>query len=231
MGLTPFDPAAGEHAVPREWLTGGRYDIGKDRAQDKRRAIEAAFFVELFNAVSRMPADTTATHISALVSESRELFHPIFSNMVREWQVPILRRGWQILMEQGRMPEPPREVIESDDLGPFIEDPDVEFVSAMAMALEQSHIAGLNEIVAVVSPLASLDPAWLRALNPDTIVPHLVRSKGLPTIYLRSEEQLQELAQQEAAAREMQAAEIASQTVRNVGGVDEAAKAAQMLQG
>jgi hypothetical protein len=169
--------------------------------------------------------------VSAIVSESRELFHPIFSNMVREWQVPILRRSWQILMEQGRMPEPPREVIELDDLGPFIEDPDVEFVSAMALALEQSHIAGLNEIVAVVSPLAAMDPAWLRALNPDTIVPHLVRSKGLPTIYLRSEEQLQELAQQEAAAREMQAAEMASQTVRNVGGVDEAAKAAQMLQG
>lgn len=230
LGLTSFDPSAGETAIPREWLTGGRYDIGKDRAQDKRRAIEASFFVDLFNAVSRMPADATATHISALVSESRELFHPIFSNMTREWQVPILRRSWQILMQQGGMPPPPADVVATDDLGAFIEDPDVEFVSAMALALEQSHISGLNEIIAVVSPLATLDPAWLRALNPDTIVPHLVRSKGLPTIYLRSEEQLQEMAAQEAAAREMQAAQMASQSVRNMGGVDETAKAAQMMQ-
>ena len=230
LGLTSFDPAAGETAIPREWLTGGRYDIGKDRAQDKRRAIESAFFVELFNAVSRLPSDATATQVSAIVSESRELFHPIFSNMTREWQIPTLRRCWQILMEQGEMPPPPRDVIDADDLGAFVADPDVEFVSSMALALEQSHISGLNEIIATVGPLAQIDPAWLRSLNPDTVVPHLVRSKGLPVIFLRTEEQLAALAEREAQAAQMQAAQMASQSVRNMGGVDETAKAADMLQ-
>lgn len=229
MGLTSFDPAAGETAIPREWLTGGRYDIGKDRAQDKRRAIEAAFFVDLFNAVSRLPSDATATQVSAIVSESRELFHPIFSNMVREFHTPVLRRAWQILMAQGAMPPPPAAVLDGDDLGAFIADPEVEYVSAMALALEQSHISGLNEILATISPLAAIDPAWLDFLNPETVGAHLVRSKGLPVIFLRTPEQLAALNQaKQAQAMAAQAAQ-ASQAVRNLGGVDETAKAAEMV--
>lgn len=229
MGLTSFDPAAGENNFPREWLTGGRYDIGKDRASDKRRAIEAAFFVDLFNAVSRLPSDATATQVSAIISESRELFHPIFSNMVREFHTPILRRAWQIGMMQGEFAPPPPEVIEGDDLGAFIADPEVEYVSSMALALEQSHLSGLNDIIQVLTPLAALDPGWIEFLNPATVGPHLLRAKGLPTIFLRSDEELAALAEQKRQAMLAQQAEAAAGAVRNLGGVDETAKAAQML--
>lgn len=230
MGLTSFDPNAGENAAPREWLTGGRYDIGKDRANDKRRAIEASFFVDLFTAVSRLSSDATATQVSAIVSESRELFHPIFSSMVREWTTPTLRRAWQLLMQQGVMPPPPPAVIQADDLSAFIAEPDVEYVSAMALALEQGHLSKLNNIIAVITPLAAADPAWLRPLNPDTIVPHLVRAEGLPTDFLRTPSQMEALLAQEQAAQQVAAAQAASQSVRNLGGVDETAKAAEMLQ-
>jgi len=229
MGLTSFDPNNGENAYPREWLTGGRYDIGKDRAQDKRKAIEASFFVDLFTAVSRLSSDATATQVSAIVSESRELFHPIFSSMVREWTTPTLRRAWQLLMLQGVMPPPPAAVIQSDDLSKFIAEPDVEYVSAMALALEQGHLSKLNNIIASISPLAAADPAWLRPLNPDTIVPHLIRAEGLPVHFLRTDEQLAEMAQQEQAAQQVAAAQAASQSVRNLGGVEETKKAADML--
>jgi hypothetical protein len=32
MGITMFEANAGEAQMPKEWLTQGRYDIGKDRA-------------------------------------------------------------------------------------------------------------------------------------------------------------------------------------------------------
>jgi hypothetical protein len=229
MGLTSFDPGAGEIAIPREWLTGGRYDIAKDRAADKRKAIEDAFFVELFKAVSNLPPTATATQVSAIVSESRELFHPIYSNMVREFHTPVLRRSFSMLLEQGEMPEPPAAVIQADDIGPFVADPNVEYVSAMSLALEQSHFSDLSQILGVLSPLAQLDPAWLTPLNPATITSHLVRSKGLPTIFLRTDKELAELAAMQNAAMQAQQAQQATQAVRNLGGVDEAAKAAGMI--
>jgi hypothetical protein len=229
MGLTAFDPAAGENAAPREWLTAGRYDIWKDRAADKKRAIEDAFFVELFSAISRLSPDATATQVSAIVSESRELFHPIYSNMVREFLTPVLRRCFTLALIQGEMPQPPAAVIQGDDLGPFIENPEVEYISAMALALEQSQLAGLNDILTVLSPLAAIDPSWLMPLNPETITPHLLRAKGLPTIFLRTPEQMQQIAAAQAAQAQAQAALTATEGIRNLGGPDQAARAAAML--
>ncbi|MEO0017252.1 MAG: hypothetical protein RLZZ522_535 [Verrucomicrobiota bacterium] len=230
MGITMFEANAGEAQMPKEWLTQGRYDIGKDRAADKKKAIEQSFFVDLFTAISRLSPDATATQVGAIVSESRELFHPIFSNMVREFHTPVLRRCFALLMEQGEMPPPPAAVLQHDDLGAFIADPDVEYVSAMALALEQSHLSGFNEILSVFSPLAALDPAWLAGLSPERCLEYFIRAKGLPSMISRTPEEMQALAQQAQQAAQAQQAQQATEAVRNLGGVDETAKAAQMLQ-
>lgn len=231
QGLTPFDPNNPADAQPREWMTSGRYDIWKDRAQDKKKAIEEAFFVELFTAISRLPSDATATQVSAIVSESRELFHPIYSNMVREFLTPTLRRCFTLAMQQGVMPPPPASVIQQDDLGAFIADPDVEYVTSMALALEESQLRGFDETLATIAPLAQVDPAWLDPLNPETIVPHLMRAKGLPVSFLRTPEQLAQLAQSRAMQSQAQAALAATQGVKNLGGIDEAQRAAGMMAG
>ena len=45
--MTYFDPN-NPQATPKEWGTGGRYDIGVERAESKRKAINEAFHVDLF---------------------------------------------------------------------------------------------------------------------------------------------------------------------------------------
>lgn len=229
-GLTSFDPSAGENAWPREWLTGGRYDVAKDRLADKTRAIESAFFVELFQAVLRLPAQATATQVGAIVNESRELFHPIFSNQTKEFLTPVLQRAFSIRIRAGAFPPPPSSVFLQDNIGPYIGEPEVEYVSSMAMALEATHSAATQEILATFAPLAQIDPGYLDNLNPDTIVPHIIRARGLPVEFLRTAEQLQALRAGRDQAAKAAAAQQASAAVRNLGGVDETARAAAMLQ-
>lgn len=229
MGLTSFDPAAGENGQPREWLTGGRYDISKDRAADKRAAIEAAFFVELFTAIARLSPTATATQVSAIINESRELFHPIYSNMVREFHTPVLRRCFALLLRQGHMPDPPAVVIERNELGAFLDDPEVEYVTAMALAIEQSQLGGLNDILNVMAPLAQADPSVFQMLNLETMLAHLMRAKGLPSAFLRSPEEVEAMRQQQAAMQQAQMAVQATQGVRNLGGVEPAMQAAAAL--
>lgn len=228
-GLTSFDPTAADDARPQEWLTGGRYDVWKDRAGDKKAAIQAAFFTELFTAISQLSPTATATQIDAIVTENRELFHPIYSNMVREFHTPVLRRCFQICLQQGLFPEPPAEVVELDNFGAFISDPEVEYVSSMALALEQGRLGNLNEVIGTCAQMAQFDPAWIEPFNPATIVPDLMRAKGLPASYQRTPEELEqrEKARQEAAA--MQQALGATEAVRNVGGVSAAKEAADEL--
>lgn len=218
-GLTCWDPTQGEGAMPREWLTGGRYDVGKDRIQDKRKAIEEAFFVPLFNAISQLRGDTTATEIRALVTESRELFHPIFANLTREFLGPVLRRSFSILLQQGELPPPPPSVVKKDSIGYVIDEPAVEYTSAMALALEQSQLANLMDCLSVLNPLASIDPTVYDFVNAQAVGPDIFRAKGLPSKWTRSQEEIAAI--QQARAAQQQAAMIpdAAGAIKDLGGL------------
>jgi hypothetical protein len=115
-------------------------------------------------------------------------------------------------------------------LSAFIADPEVEYVSAMSMALEASHMQSFQDILNTLVPIASLDPSFLQFLNPDTIGASMLRLKGLPTAWLRSEEDLAALRQAAAQAAQAQQAVQISQGVKNLGGMDEATRAARMVE-
>lgn len=216
LGLTCYDPNQGE--APKEWLTAGRYDIGKDRVQDKRDAINEAFFVPLFNAIMQLDRKATATEVRAIVGESRELFHPIFAGLTREFLIPLLRRSFSILLRQGELPPPPASVIQKDDLGAFIADPGVEFVSSMALALEQSHLANFADCINVFAPLAQTDPGAMDFINVDVVGPAFFRWKGLPEDFIRPQDEIEAVRQSRQQMMQMQAAQQAAGAVNQLGG-------------
>lgn len=219
LGLTCYDPANG--LTPQEWLTGGRYDIAKDGLADKRRAIEEAFYVPLFNAISQMDRDATATEVRAIVQESRELFHPIFANLIREFQGPLLKRSFNILLRQGAFPPPPPSVIQSGDLNNFIAAPDVEYTSSMALALEQSQLANFADCLSVLAPLAEIDPTIFDALDTDKILPAFFRYKGLPETFIRNQKDISEIREARAEAQQAQQAAAAVQAAGGAQGIRE----------
>jgi hypothetical protein len=216
LGLTCYDPGNGQ--TPQEWLTQGRYDIAKDGANDKRRAIEEAFYVPLFNAISQLDRDATATEVRAIVSESRELFHPIFANLIREFQGPLLKRCFNILLRQGAFPPPPAAVLGQGDLGMFVEEPAVEYTSTMALALEQSQIANFADCINVIAPLAQFDPSVFDSLDTDEILPAFFRYKGLPETFIRTPEAVAAMREQRAQAQQAAAAAEAAKAVSSLGG-------------
>lgn len=218
LGLTCYDPSNGHE--PREWLTGGRYDIAKDGSADKRRAIEEAFYVPLFNAVSQLNRDATATEIRAIVTESRELFHPIFANLTREFQGPTLKRAFSILLRQGELPPPPSAVLQEDSLGGFVAEPAVEYTSMMALALEQSQIANFADCISVLSPIAQNDPSAFDFLETDAIGPAFFRYKGLPEEFIRTPEKIAEIREGRAQASQMAQAQQAAGAVKDLGGAE-----------
>jgi hypothetical protein len=216
LGLTCYDPTNSK--TPQEWLTQGRYDIAKDGANEKRRAIDEAFYVPLFNAISQLDRDATATEVRAIVSESRELFHPIFANLVREFQGPILKRCFNILLRQGAFPPPPPSVLGQSPLGAFIEEPAVEYTSTMALALEQSQIANVADCINVLAPIAQFDPSVFDFLDIDRIGPEFFRYKGISEALIRTPEAIQSIRQGRAEAAQAQQAAEAAKAVGSLGG-------------
>jgi len=218
LGLTCYDPANGQ--TPQEWLTGGRYDIAKDGAADKRRAIEEAFYVPLFNAVSQLDRDVTATEVRAIVSESRELFHPIFANLIREFQGPLLKRCFNILLRQGAFPPPPPSVLGQSALGAFIAEPAVEYTSTMALALEATQIANFADCINVLAPVAQFDPSVFDFLDTDRIGSEFFRYKGLQESFIRTPEAVEAVRQSRAEAMQAQQAAEAAKAVGSLGGAE-----------
>jgi hypothetical protein len=225
LGLTCYDPTNGHE--PKEWLTNGRYDVGKDRANDKRKAIDEAFFVPLFNAISQLNRDATATEVRAIVSESRELFHPIFANLTREFLRPVLHRSFSILLAQGELPPPPPEILKKTSLGVFMDNPEVEYTSSMALALEQSQLANFADCVNTLAPLALTDPSVWDFMDMEQIGPAFFRYKGLPANFVRSADAVAEIRSSRAQAQQAAAAEQAAGAVQKLGG----AQGMQDLQG
>ncbi len=231
LGLTCYDPSNGHK--PEEWLAQGRYDIGKSRLEDKRKAIEDAFYVSLFNAVSQLGSDATAEQVRALVGEQGEMFHPILANLVREFLSPVIRRSFSINLRQGLVPRPPDELLVKGELGVYLADPAVEITSPMALVLEQSQLANFDDCLKTLMPLAQVDPSVLDFIDMNEVGPAFFRYKGLPDNWIRTPEAMQELAQQRAQAQQAQQAEQAAGAVQKLGGakgVSDLASLAQQAQ-
>jgi hypothetical protein len=219
-GLTCYDINSGNK--PQEWLSQGRYDVNKDNLEDHRQAIRDAFFFDLFSSISQLERNVTATEVRAIVGESRELFHPIFAGLTREFLTPVLRRCFALLLRQGEFPPPPAEVLQRDELGAYIADPAVDYVSSMALALEQSHLSNFADILSVMSPLAQADPSMFDFIDSDAIGPAFFRLRGLPEAFIRAPEKVAEIRNARMQQAQMMQAQQASETVKNLGGIDAA---------
>ena len=128
------------------------------------------------------------------------------------------------------MPEPPASVIQNDDFGAFIADPEVEYVSTMAMALEQNQLSRFNDLVASLAPLAQQNPEWFARLDPDFITQHFMRLQGLPVRFARDDEQMAAMAAAAQQEAQMQQAQMAAEAVGKAGGIEEVTKAAKAAQ-
>jgi Bacteriophage head to tail connecting protein len=227
-GLTCWDPGMGE--APKEWLTGANYQIGLDRLERKSHAINEAFFVPLFNAVSNLRSDATAEQVRAIVNESREIFHPIFANLTREFLGVILKRSFSMLMRQGAFPPPPAMVIQQDHMGAFIDDPQLEYNSVMALALEQSQLANFTDVLATLQPIAQVDPSVFDWVNTKAVGQLFARAKGLPESIIRSDEEIDAIQQARAQMAQAQQAQQAAASIKDLGGPEGLQQMQQMAQ-
>jgi len=219
-GVTVFDASMGAAEMPREWLTQGRYDVLQDRLNHKIEQIRAAYHVPLFELITQREKTMTATEVQQRVNEKASLFHPIFVRAVTELLTPIILRSYSILAEQpGALPMPPPSVIRSGN-GAFIPDPEVTFVSPLAMAMQQNQFSSLPSVLETLSMAAQFDPSAIDSFNGAELFPVLARSQNLPEILIRTPEEVAARREQQAAQAQMQQIESAAGAIQKVGGAD-----------
>lgn len=203
------------NVVPKEWATAGRYDIGKDRVQERQNAIRRAFHVDLFNMFSQFPPgkEMTAMEVQARMEDKLTLFSPTFARKIDELLDPTVSRAFNVMLRGGAFKSPPKSVIEFIGDGTMeIADPKVKYSSRLALAVNRIHNRGLSATLQTYAQLFEYKPELLDNFELDTAMRDAALNEGTASDWIRKiaerdemrEERAQQMAEQQAQMQAME---------------------------
>jgi hypothetical protein len=223
-GATFYDGAE----KPSEWGTQGRYDVGLDRANRKRQAINDAFHVDLFRMFANLDKQMTAREVAERSSEKLIQFSPTFARMTTEMLNPLLERTFMILLRAGAFPPPPAEIQQSGVL-----DYKVSYSSRIALAISAQANNAFARTMEIVMPLAQSRPDILDNYDMDKIVRDVSRNDGMPADWILAADQVAETrkarAQQQAQMAKMQQMSMMADAAAKAGSIPAGSPMAQQL--
>lgn len=205
-GVTYYDENS-PGGKPQEWLTQGRYDIGKDRIAEKQAAINKAFHVDLFAMFAQMEArQMTAREVAERASEKLTQFSPTFGRITSELLEPLIQRVFSLMLRGGFLPPPPPEaVIPLGDGTAFVPPPNIIYSSRIALAIRSLHNTGYSRTLEHMAPIMASRPDVLDNMDVDRAIRDMMRYDGVPPEWLLEEEQVAKIRAARAKQLEQQA--------------------------
>jgi hypothetical protein len=209
-GKTVVKPQAASMNMPREWATTGRYDIGKDRIEEKEQKIKEAFYVPMLQVISSVDRQMTATEVNAREGEKVLSFSPTMSLFISDCN-QLINRIFCILFRLGRYPTegmPEELVVRADgNLENFsVKIPSVSYNGKISQAIERAQRSGGDYFLqnAIQYTNATKDTSMIDVIDMRKYGKFIYESSGAPTDCLRTDQELQAMDQQRALAQQQQ---------------------------
>jgi hypothetical protein len=206
-GVTEFDPN-NANAKPYEWGTQGRYDIGKDRIEQKNEAIREAYHYDLFMMLKSLEdKERTAYEISQRLAEKVAMFSPTFRRSEREIFTPLLTWAFQQAYESDMLGEPPESMLtQGTDGQPVFVYPEITLTSKLAMAVKAAENNAFAQLVNFLAPLAEMNPSILDNWDMDKASRGFGKNLSVPSSWERPMQEVEEIRNARAQAQEQAAA-------------------------
>jgi len=193
--------------------TGARIDIGLDMMEQRRKTINDAFLVTLFQILVETP-EMTATEAMLRAQEKGALLAPTMGRQQSEFLGPMIEREIDILSRAGVLPPMPDVLRRA---GGMIE---IQYQSPLNKAQRAEEGVAILRTLQAITPLAQIDATVMQVFDPEAIVRELASINGVPQRVLRSPEVIAGMkaqASQAAAAQQLlQAAPVASGVVKDL---------------
>lgn len=186
-------------AMPFE--TKGRVDIGLDMMNQRREAINDAFFVTLFRILVEEP-QITATEAMLRAQEKGQLLAPTMGRMQSEFLGPLTEREIDILANApGALPDMPPQLRDYYAMGG---EHDIEYQSPLNLAQKAGAGIAIMNTLQALAPLAQIDPSVMLRYDLDKAAELLGRINGVPEEIILSDDEVAALKQQQASAQQAQ---------------------------
>jgi len=176
---------------------GKNVPLGLEYANQKREAVNLAFYVTLFQVLVDNP-QMTATEVLQRAQEKGVLLGPTMGRVQSEQLGALITREIDILAHAGVLPDMPPALMEA---GGEVE---IDYDSPLNQAMKAEDGANVLRWAQACAPFVQADPSAAQVMNGPVIVRELADIMGVKQTMLRSEEDMAEIEQQQAEAAQMQ---------------------------
>ena len=187
--------------------------------QDHQQRIRRGWYEDLFLLTSMSDRrDITAREIEERHEEKLVALGPTLEQTNQDLLDPLIDHAFEIMLKRGDIPEPPPEL-----QGQALK---VEYVSIMAQAQKALGLASLERFTGFVSNLAAQtkDPRVLRKVDWDQLVDEYGLASGVAPRVIRSDEDVEAMAQAEeqaaSAAAGVETVKTAADAAKSLAGAD-----------
>ena len=201
-------------ALMQPFQSAARVDIGLDMMEQRRRVINDAFLVTLFQILVDAPS-MTATEALIRAQEKGALLTPVMGRQQSEALGPMIAREIAILQRHGLLPPLPDALEEARG------DYRIEYDSPLSRAQKSEQVVGIARTFEVLAPLASAQPDIFDVFDGDALAQLAAEVNGVPQNVLKTPEQVAERRQGREAARQMQELLQAAPAVNQAAGAFE----------
>jgi hypothetical protein len=215
-GVSYYDPAtgAGKGVIQSAWQVNLSLDHLRVNMQDVRQRINEAFYTDLFLMLSQIDhTGMTATEVAERHEEKLLMLGPVLERLDNEALAPLVDNAFDQLLAANALPPAPPEM-HGQQL-------DVEYTSVLAQAQRAVATNGVDRFTANLGQIAQFKPDVLDKFDADKWVDIYSDALGVnPSMITPSDKVAlirQQRAQQQQQAAQLQAAEQASSTAKNLG--------------
>ncbi len=220
--------------MPKEWMTQGDLTDTDNMIAEKKKAIEEAFFVDIFRMFDQLEGkqQRTAYEIAQRLGEKLDKFTGTFDQYVTELINPLVRRGIGIRMRAGKSRPAPESLLvvpENDPKAPpQLAVPKIQIKSRVTLAIKALRNAALQNMISTWAPVLEAHPELWDNVSGDSAFRNSGRNFGIDEKDFRPMKQVIDI--RDARAQQMQE-ERAAELAQKMGGtVADLGKAPQPIQ-
>lgn len=178
-GINYFRPGSKDRIEPLQ--TGANIPLSLDFMEELRNRIRQVFFNDQMQLGHR--PEMTATEVIQRTEDMMRMMGPILGRMQAEALNTIINRTFDILLKQGKFPEPP-EQIQGQEI-------DIVYTSPIAKAQQQLEAGGIARVLESLNIFVSQDPTILQRFDTDEMLDAMVDMFGIRPSFLKPREQYQ----------------------------------------
>ena len=166
--------------------------------------VQRAFYEDLFLMLAQTDRrQITAREVAEKHEEKLLMLGPVLERLHTELLDPLIDRTFNILQRNGVLPEPPPE-LQNKDLN-------VEYVSVLAQAQRLVATGAVDRLVGFTSQVAQVWPEARHKVNASRAIDEYAESLGVDPSMIRSDEEVNAMAQAEAQQAAQAQAMVAAQ--------------------